>query len=201
MIESLTVEEQFAAIESMATPFTSSATEVDQFGFETKPLVTSESQGIVASILGHNRRAGSSRDSALLWPPCPLVIQVAYGAESVRNNPAPHVHTEQFREVFKSSSTTQDGFQRMKVENIPLPGEKEVRSTPDLPWLTPTHEFQSSGVAQIPLPGTAQPVPERAPLEEKTPGMPDLDDLFAEPSQSKVPEPVLPTLPNLDDLF
>ena len=200
MIESLTVEEQFAAIESMPTPFTSPATEVDQFGFETKPLIISESQGIVASILGQTEEldpveintamaALSSGDSGRA------------GAESVRNNPAPHVQTEQFREVFKSSSTTQDGFQRMKVENIPLPGEKEVRSTPDLPWLTPTHDFQTSGVAQIPLPGTAQLVPESAPLEEKAPGMPDLDDLFAEPPQAKVPEPVLPTLPNLDDLF
>tara|TARA_B110000881_G_scaffold63323_1_gene54837 strand:- start:2022 stop:2555 length:534 start_codon:yes stop_codon:yes gene_type:complete len=51
MIQSMTVEEQFAAMESMPSTTISSSTEVDQFGFETKPLVSSDTQGIVASIL------------------------------------------------------------------------------------------------------------------------------------------------------
>ena len=200
MIQSLSVEEQFAAIESMPTRFTSSSTDVDQFGFETQPQDISDSKVIVASILGQDEvvapleintamAALSSGDSGRV------------GAEAVRNNPAPHAHTEQFREVFKSSSTTQDGFNRMKVDSIPLPGEQKVRSTPDLPWLTQNHEFQESGVAQIPLPGATQSPPEVKPPQENVPEMPDLGDLFVEGTQEKMQESGLPTLPNIDDLF
>jgi hypothetical protein len=200
MLEPMTVEEQFAAMESMPSTTTSSYTEVDQFGFETKPLVSSDTHGIVASILGPSESVNPEEINsaiAALSSGDPSSI----GAESVRNNPAPHAHTEQFREVFKSSSTTQDGFERMKVENIPLPGEKEVRSTPDLPWLTPVHEFQTSGVAHIPLPGASQPAADIESLQVAVPGMPDLDDLFADDNQQTMEEPKIPALPNLDDLF
>ena len=200
MIQSLSVEEQFSAIESMPTLYNSPSTDVDQFGFETQPQVPSESQAIVASILGPSEvvkpeeistamAALSSGDSGRI------------GAETARNNPAPHAHTEQFREVFKSSSTTQDGFERIKVENIPLPGEKNTRSTPDLPWLTQKHEFQTTGAAQIPLPDATQSPPETDSSQEITPGMPDLDDLFADGSSDETQESVIPPLPNLDDLF
>ena len=200
MIESLSVEEQFAAIEAMPTRFNSTPTNVDQFGFETLPPDISDSKIIVASILGQDEVVA------------PLEINTAMaalssgdtgrvGAESVRNNPAPHTHTEQFREVFKTSSTTQDGFERMKVESIPLPGEQKARSTPDLPWLTQEHEFQESGVAQIPLPGVTQSPPEIKPSQENELEMPDLDDLFVEGTQEKVQESAISELPNLDDLF
>ncbi len=200
MIQSMTVEEQFAAMESMPSTTLSPSMEVDQFGFETKPQVSSEAQGIVASILGSPETVNPEQIHsaiAALSSGGPDSI----GAESVRNNPAPHTHTEQFREVFKPSSTTQDGFERMKVENIPLPGEKKVRSTPDLPWLTPTHEFQTSGIAHIPLPSSPQPTPELDSPQQIVSGMPDLDDLFIEANQEKVEQPKTPALPNLDDLF
>ena len=200
MIESMTVEEQFAAMETMPSTTISSTTEVDQFGFETKPPVSTETQGIVASILGTTASV-NPEDVSTAMAALSSGDSGNIGAESVRNNPAPHAHTEQFREVFKSSSTTQDGFERMKVENIPLPGETEVRSTPDLPWLTPVHDFQTSGVAHVPLPSASQPIADIEPPQVVAPGMPDLDDLFAADNQQTVEEPKTPALPNLDDLF
>ena len=200
MIESMTVEEQFAAMETMPSTTISSTTEVDQFGFETKPPVSTETQGIVASILGTTASV-NPEDVSTAMAALSSGDSGNIGAESVRNNPAPHAHTEQFREVFKSSSTTQDGFERMKVENIPLPGEKEVRSTPDLPWLTPAHDFQTSGVAHIPLPGAPQPTPDVEPTQMVVPGMPDLDDLFTDDNQQTMDKPKTQELPNLDDLF
>ena len=200
MIQSMTVEEQFAAMESMPSTTISSSTEVDQFGFETKPLVSSDTQGIVASILAPTESVNPEEINSAIAA-LSTGDSGSIGAESVRNNPAPHAHTEQFREVFKSSSTTQDGFERMKVENIPLPGETEVRSTPDLPWLTPVHDFQTSGVAQVPLPSASQPIADIEPPQVVAPGMPDLDDLFAVDNQQTVEEPKTPALPNLDDLF
>ena len=200
MIQSMTVEEQFSAMESMPSTTISSSTEVDQFGFETKPLVSSDTQGIVASILAPTESVNPEEINSAIAA-LSTGDSGSIGAESVRNNPAPHAHTEQFREVFKSSSTTQDGFERMKVENIPLPGETEVRSTPDLPWLTPVHDFQTSGVAQVPLPSASQPIADIEPPQVVAPGMPDLDDLFAADNQQTVEEPKTPALPNLDDLF
>ena len=200
MIQSMTVEEQFSAMESMPSTTISSSTEVDQFGFETKPLVSSDTQGIVASILAPTESVNPEEINSAIAA-LSTGDSGSIGAESVRNNPAPHAHTEQFREVFKSSSTTQDGFERMKVENIPLPGETEVRSTPDLPWLTPVHDFQTSGVAQVPLPSASQPIADIEPPQVVAPGMPDLDDLFAVDNQQTVEEPKTPALPNLDDLF
>tara|TARA_B110000483_G_scaffold241365_1_gene324169 strand:+ start:962 stop:1759 length:798 start_codon:yes stop_codon:yes gene_type:complete len=199
MIESMTVEEQFEAMESMPSTFISTTTEVDQFGFETKPPVSTDSQGIVASILGQTESV-NPEDINSAMAALTSGNSGSIGAESVRNNPAPHAHTEQFREVFKSSSTTQEGFERMKVENIPLPGQKEVRSTPDLPWVTSKHEFQTTGIEHIPLPGATQ-IPETESPQVVVSGMPDLDDLFEADNKGKSGESTLPTLPNLDDLF
>ena len=50
MIQSLSVEEQFAAIESQPTKYKSSTTTTDHHGFETQN--NSDSQTIIASILG-----------------------------------------------------------------------------------------------------------------------------------------------------
>ena len=200
MIQPSSVADQFAAMESMPTKFSSSSTDTDRFGFETQPQSDLGSQVLSVSILSQNEvtepvemssaiAALSSGDSG------------NFGADAVRNNPAPHAQTEQFREVFKSSSATKENIEKIKVVNIPLPGETNVDSTPDLPWLAPAHEFQSSGVATIPLPGITQSLPKIETPHEKIPEMPDLDDLFAEESQEKVQASVLPTLPNLDDLF
>jgi hypothetical protein len=197
MIQSLSVEEQFAAIESQPTKYKSSNTTTDHYGFETQN--NSDSQTIIASILGQpvetNREEMNTAKAALTSEKGGEL-----GAEAVRHKTAPHAQTEQFREVFKSSNTTQEGFERIKVQNIPLPGEKTARPTPDLPWLDSKHEFQSSGIAHIPLPETAQTQPASKSLEKvDVPQMPNLDDLFTETTPKK--DTSLPTLPNLDDLF
>ena len=200
MIQSLSVTEQFAAMESMPTKFSSSSTDTDRFGFETPPQSNSGSQVLAASVLSQNE----------VTKPVEMSTAIAalssgdsgnFGADAVRNNPAPHAKTEQFREVFKSSSATQEVIEKARVVSIPLPGEQKVRSTPDLPWVSSSHEFQTSGIAQVPLPGATQSLPEIEVPHEKMPEMPDLDDLFAEQPQEKVQGTVLPTLPNLDDLF
>ena len=195
MLQSLSVTEQFAAIESMPTKYNPASMNVDQFGFETQPQPTLGSQTIVASVLGQTEVA----------TPVEMSTAIAalssgdsgnFGAEAVRNNPAPHAHTEQFREVFKPSIATEDNIEKAKVENIPLPGKANTRTTPDLPWLAPTQEFQTSGVAQIPLPGGTQSLPETEPSQEKVVGIPELNDLFGEESQEKVVG-----IPELNDLF
>ena len=201
MIESLSSEEKFAEIESLPTKFKSSTTITDQYGLETQKSPESNSQAIINSILGQKEESNledvSSAMAALSFGKDGDV-----GAEAVRNNPAPHAQTEQFREVFKTSNTTKEGFARIKIENIPLPGEKTARATPDLPWFDPKHEFQSSGVANIPLPGIVETKPKvEAITVENIPEMPNLDDLFAEQSQEIKSGTSLPDLPNLDDLF
>lgn len=220
MLQSLSVTEQFAAIESMPTKYNPASMNVDQFGFETQtqPQPSLGSQAIVAPVLGQTEVATQVEMSTAIAT-LSSGDSGNFGAEAVRNNPAPHAHTEQFREVFKPSSATEDNIEKAKVENIPLPGEANTRSTPDLPWLAPTQEFQTSGVAQIPLPGGTQSLPEIEPSQEKVVEMPELDnlfgeepqekvveipeldDLFGEESQEKMEGRVLPTLPNLDDLF
>ena len=122
-------------------------------------------------------------------------------SKTAQSNPAPHAQTTQFREVFKASNTSKEGFERMKVENIPLPGMKETNQSPDLPWQQPDREFQTSGVAHIPLPSKSPKQPQTEVLVDEVPSMPDLDDLFREDAPSAVQVSSAPTLPNLDDLF
>jgi len=200
MIQSLSVTEQFAAMESMPTKFSSSSTDTDRFGFETPPQSSSDAQVIVASVLGQSEAVDPGQMSTAIAA-LSAGSSGNVGAKTVQHNPAPHVHTEQFREVFKSSSATQEAIEKVRVVSVPLPGEQKVRTTPDLPWIAPSHEFQTSGIAQIPLPGASQSLPETEESHEKIPGMPELDDLFAEEPQEKKPAPSLPSLPNLDDLF
>lgn len=202
MIESLSVEEQFAAIESLPTKFNSSSTQSDQFGFET-PQTSSNSQAVIASILGQREQA-NAQDISSAMAALSSGESGRLAAATAQSNPAPHAQTEQFREVFKASSTSDDDFERMKVENIPLPGQAETPDTPNLPWQQPEHEFQTSGMSQIPLPGVSSAQPQLETKQEEVPVMPDLDELFTEeitPIVQAPSLPTLPTLPNLDDLF
>ncbi len=202
MIESLSVEEQFAAIESLPTKYNQASTQTDQFGFET-PQVSTNSQAVIASILGQSRHTDANEISSAMAA-LSSGESGKLAAESAQNNPAPHAQTDQFREVFKASTTTEKGFERMKVENIPLPGQGDVSATPDLPWHQPEHEFQTSGVDHVPLPGAAvknSKVGEVEEAEEVVPTMPNLDDLLSEVSPKTVEIPSAPSLPNLDDLF
>ncbi|MAI40033.1 MAG: hypothetical protein CMA09_01890 [Euryarchaeota archaeon] len=225
MISSPTAEEQFEAIESMPTKFRSTSTEVDQFGFETNTQTSLQTKSIVESILGESKTIEASEIgnayAALTSDP------ESIGSQQVKSNPAPHRHTVQNREVVKPSRDSQDSFQRTEVLNIPLPGQVEVRETPDQPWLSQGHEFQTSGINHIPLPVAEKPeiVPsavELPPVEisevvpsavelppvqieashAEVPKMPNLDDLFIdEPSQIQSNPRTTPALPNLDDLF
>ena len=225
MISSPTTEEQFEAIESMPTKFRSTSTEVDQFGFETNTQTSLQTKSIVESILGESKTIEASEIgnayAALTSDP------ESIGSQQVKSNPAPHRHTVQNREVVKPSRDSQDSFQRTEVLNIPLPGQVEVKETPDQPWLSQGHEFQTSGMDHIPLPVAEKPeiVPsavELPPVEisevvpsavelppvqieashAEIPKMPNLDDLFIdEPSQIQSNPRTTPALPNLDDLF
>ncbi len=199
MIETLSVEEQFAAIESLPTKFSGSSTQTDKFGFET-PQTSSNSQAVIASILGKSDHTGagdiSSAMAALSSGESGILA-----SKTAQSNPAPHAQTTQFREVFKASNTSKESFERIKVENIPLPGMEDAKQSPDLPWQQPDREFQTSGIAHIPLPGESPKQPETEVLVDEVPAMPDLDDLFRETAPSAVQVPSAPVLPNLDDLF
>ena len=202
MIETLSVEEQFAAIESLPTKFSQSATQTDQFGFET-PQVSSNSQAVIASILGQSQQTDANEISSAMAA-LSSGESGKLAAESAQNNPAPHAQTAQFREVFKTSTTTEKDFERIKVDNVPLPGQGDVKATPDLPWHQPEHEFQTSGVDHIPLPSMVVKTPQAGVeevIEKAVPTMPDLDDLLSQESPKTVEIPSAPSLPNLDDLF
>lgn len=199
MIESLSVEEQFAAIESLPTKFSGSSTQTDKFGFEN-PQTSTNSQAVIASILGKSEQT-DAEDISSAMAALSSGESGKLASKTAQSNPAPHAQTTQFREVFKASNTSKETFERMKVEKIPLPGQVEVNEVPDLPWQQPDREFQTSGVAHIPLPNASPTLPETEVLVDEVPSMPDLDDLFREDAPSNAQVPSAPVLPNLDDLF
>ena len=199
MIESLSVEEQFAAIESLPTKFSGSSTQTDKFGFET-PQTSTNSQAVIASILGKSEQT-DAEDISSAMAALSSGESGKSASKTAQSNPAPHAQTTQFREVFKASNTSKESFERMKVENIPLPGMDEAKQSPDLPWQQPDREFQTSGIAHIPLPNESPNQPQTEMMLDEVPAMPDLDDLFLEDAPSAVHVPSAPTLPNLDDLF
>lgn len=199
MIEPLSVEEQFAAIEALPTKYSPATTQTDQFGFET-PQVSSSSQAVIATILGQAQQTDPQEiSSAMAALSSGESGKIA--AESAQSNPAPHAQTAQFREVFKTSTTTEKDFERIKVENIPLPGQDKVSETPKLPWHQPEHDFKTSGIAHIPLPGVAPKQPLAEVVDKVVPNMPDLDDLLSADAPSTADSSSVPSLPNLDDLF
>ena len=218
MISPPTLEEQFSAIESMPTQYRSSSTETDSLGFETRPTEPTQSQAIITSILGQSSEVQPTNVSDAFAALSTGMNSV--GRQQVEMNPAPHRHTQQDREVFKSSRSTENAFERIEVQSIPLPGQTETKETPDLPWLSSKNEFHSDGIAHVPLP-TLSPVEpvhtqvstpelhiEPVVSEVQVPSMPILDDLFDAPlptTSPLAPTPTnassLPDLPNLDDLF
>jgi len=214
MISSPTLEEQFSAIESMPTQYRSSSTETDSLGFETRSAEPTQSQAIITSILGQSSDVQPTSVSDAFAALSTGMNSV--GRQQVEMNPAPHRHTQQDREVFKSSRSTEDAFERLEVQSIPLPGQTKVKETPDLPWLSSKSEFQTDGAAHVPLPtmshdepvNSQESTPEPVVSAIQVPSMPNLDDLFdthppttssIAPSPTNVPS--LPDLPNLDDLF
>lgn len=222
MISAPTLEEQFSAIESMPTQYRSSSTETDSLGFETRPAEPTQSQAIITSILGQSSEVQPTNVSDAFAALSTGMNSV--GRQQVEMNPAPHRHTQQDREVFKSSRSTEDSFERLQVQSIPLPGQTEAKTTPDLPWLSSKREFQTDGVVHVPLPtkphseqvhsnestheSTTEPHAEPDFTEVQIPSMPNLDDLFdaslpTTPPPTLTPNsvPSLPDLPDLDDLF
>ena len=218
MISAPTLEEQFSAIESMPTQYRSSSTETDSSVFETRPAEPTQSQAIITSILGQSSEVQPTNVSDAFAALSTGMNSV--GRQQVEMNPAPHRHTQQDREVFKSSRSTEETFERLEVHSIPLPGQTEAKTTPDLPWLSSKSEFQTDGVAHVPLPtmspteplptpiSTPEPHVEPVFTEVQVPSMPNLDDLFdaslpttSPPTLTPNNVPSLPDLPNLDDLF
>ncbi|RJU81671.1 MAG: hypothetical protein DWC09_03820 [Candidatus Poseidoniales archaeon] len=218
MISAPTLEEQFSAIESMPTQYRSSSTETDSLGFETRSSEPTQAQAVITSVLGQPSEVPITNVSDAFEALSSGMNSV--GRQHVEMNPAPHRHTQQDREVFKSSRSTEDTFTRLEVQNIPLPGQNEAKTSPDLPWQSSKSEFQTDGVAHVPLPpmSSVEPVhsedsvpePQIEPIvsEIQVPSMPNLDDLFDAPSVTSSPTatsptnvPSLPDLPNLDDLF
>ena len=216
MLSVPTLEEQFSAIESMPTQYRPSSTNVESSGFETKHTEPSQSQTVVASILGDSNDLQPANVADAFATLSTGMDSV--GKQHVEMNPAPHRHTQQDREVFKSSRSTEDALDRLQVQSIPLPGQVNAESSPELPWQTSTGDFQTEGVARVALPTQlVEPAPQaELPAEpaesqlliDHLPTMPNLEDLFeAPPTQtpSPLPErpstPSLPNLPSLDDLF
>lgn len=192
-IRSLSVQEQFEALDQMKTSF-QPTTEKDHYGLETVPSPSKNSQFLIATVLEqepiHDPISMEDAFSALGAGDSGMAA-----AEIARSNPAPHAQTDQFREVIKSSSSTEEELARLKVTNIPLPGQTVATETPDLPWLNKQHDFKTEGSKHVPLP-TAPDLPSEAvrsplpvilqstapapnpPEQRRTPELPSIDDLF-----------------------
>lgn len=193
-IRSLSVQEQFEALDEMKTLYKPS-TEKDHFGLETVPTQSQNTQFLIASVLEQQpvEDPVSMADafSALGAGDSGLVA-----AEMARSNPAPHAQTDQFREVIKSSSSTEEDLALLKVTNVPLPGQTVASDSPDLPWLNKQHDFKTEGSKHVPLPTASGAVPSPPVVPNPLPQIPELTPVSSQPEQKPTPE-----LPSIDDLF
>ena len=204
----LSVEEQFAALESTPSRFKSSSTTTDQFGFET---INSQTRSIIESIVGtqiepERVEVQSAIDSLSKGE----IGEFSYAQASA--NPAPHRNATQVFESAISNAKNKNSEQRTIIQNIPLPNQQKV-STPDLSWMEEEQQFITElSVKEVPIPKILE---KKTQISEKenssTPNLPDIDDLLnidlqienVDLESIKVPDSdsKTPELPDIDNLF
>ena len=223
----LTFEQQVQSSEDMPTKVRSSATTMDQYGFETVGS-NPQTSAIIHSILG---QSGANE---------PQNLQQAIGTLGVLNSeqpivlapvqevleaPVQQINQQPVEAAMELAQIVENQPSRVNVERVALPHEDpEMITSPILPGLEEDRVFVSEGIAQIPLPdldklfSTLPPLDELLQesdgLEQKVTSdlenllsiLPELPELDSEPHQELPPAVAVmttptPDLPDLDDLF
>ena len=223
----LTIEEQVQSSEDMPTKVRSSATTMDQYGFETVGS-NPQTSAIIHSILG---QSGANE---------PQNLQQAIGTLGVLNSeqpivlapvqevleaPVQQINQQPVEAAMELAQIVENQPSRVNVERVALPHEDpEMITSPILPGLEEDRVFVSEGIAQIPLPdldklfSTLPPLDEllqesdgleqkvTSDLENLLSTIPKLPELDSEPHQELPPAVAVmttptPDLPDLDDLF
>ena len=223
----LTFEQQVQSSEDMPTKVRSSATTMDQYGFETVGS-SPQTSAIINSILG---QSGANE---------PQNLQQAIGTLGVLNSeqpivlapvqevleaPVQQINQQPVEAAMELAQIVENQPSRVNVERVALPHEDpEMITSPILPGLEEDRVFVSEGIAQIPLPdldklfSTLPPLDEllqesdgleqkvTSDLENLLSTIPKLPELDSEPHQELPPAVAVmttptPDLPDLDDLF
>ena len=205
----LSVEEQFAVLESTPTSFNSNFTKTDQFGFET---VSSQTQNIIQSIVGTQVEPDQMEVQSAINSLSEGDIGVLSAAQASAN-PAPNRNATQILETVVLTDRNKETQKRTNVENIPLPNQQKI-STPDLSWMEEDHQFITElSVKEVPLPQDSLEKSSDIQNNESinTPNLPNLDELLKQDSQKEIIDlesikvPIMdkqtPDLPDIDSLF
>ena len=205
----LSVEEQFAVLESTPTSFNSNFTKTDQFGFET---VSSQTQNIIQSIVGTQVEPNQMEVQSAINSLSEGDIGVLSAAQASAN-PAPNRNATQILETVVLTDRNKETQKRTNVENIPLPNQQKI-STPDLSWMEEDHQFITElSVKEVPLPQDSLEKSSDIQNNENinTPNLPNLDELLKQDSQKEIIDlesikvPIMdkqtPDLPDIDSLF
>ena len=205
----LSVEEQFAVLESTPTSFNSNFTKTDQFGFET---VSSQTQNIIQSIVGTQVEPNQMEVQSAINSLSEGDIGVLSAAQASAN-PAPNRNATQILETVVLTDRNKETQKRTNVENIPLPNQQKI-STPDLSWMEEDHQFITElSVKEVPLPQDSLEKSSDIQNNESinTPNLPNLDELLKQDSQKEIIDlesikvPIMdtqtPDLPDIDSLF
>jgi hypothetical protein len=223
----LTFEQQVQSSEDMPTKVRSSATTMDQYGFETVGS-NPQTSAIIHSILG---QSGANEPQNLqqaigtlgvLTREQPIVLAPV---QEVLEAPVQQINQQPVEAAMELAQIVENQPSRVNVERVALPHEDPEKITsPILPGLEEDRVFVSEGIAQIPLPdldklfSTLPPLDEllqesdgleqkvTSDLENLLSTIPKLPELDSEPHQELPPAVAVmttptPDLPDLDDLF
>jgi hypothetical protein len=194
----LTFEQQVQSSEDMPTKVRSSATTMDQYGFETVGS-NPQTSAIIHSILG---QSGANEPQNLqqaigtlgvLTREQPIVLAPV---QEVLEAPVQQINQQPVEAAMELAQIVENQPSRVNVERVALPHEDpEMITSPILPGLEEDRVFVSEGIAQIPLPD----------LDKLFSTLPPLDELLQESDglEQKVTsdlENLLSTLPELPEL-
>jgi hypothetical protein len=223
----LTFEQQVQSSEDMPTKVRSSATTMDQYGFETVGS-NPQTSAIIHSILG---QSGANEPQNLqqaigtlgvLDSEQPIVLAPV---QEVIEAPVQQRNAQPVEAAIEPAQIVENQPSRVNVERVALPHEDSEKITsPILPGLEEDRVFVSEGIAQIPLPdldelfSTLPPLDEllqesdgleqkvTSDLENLLSTLPELPELDSKPHQELPPAVAVmttptPELPDLDDIF
>jgi hypothetical protein len=223
----LTFEQQIQSAEDMPTKVRSSATSMDQFGFETVGS-NPQTSAIIHSILG---QSGANEQQNIQQAIGTLGVVdseqpiVLAPVQEVIEAPVQQINQQPVEAAIEAAQIVENQPSRVNVERVALPHEDPEKITsPILPGLEEDRVFVSEGIAEIPLPdldelfSTLPPLDElfqendgleqkvTSDLENLLSTLPELPELDSKPSQELPPAVAVmttptPELPDLDDLF
>lgn len=204
LVNQLSIQDQYDALESTPTPFRTAPTPVQQGGSEQPAPSQSSDDEPHTDIVAINDIAPTQLQSVQTPAEVSNALESltsgefgATAAAIATQHPAPHTATDQDRPFTQAVGSMASSHQRSPVENVPLPSGNRIVSpstvvqTPVVPSMPDLSELLSdaSSVRDSPIEAA----------------MPDASDATPVPSLPALPElpttPSTPALPNLDDLF